>query len=278
MADDKKNNRSLARPAATDAAVAAVLAVLTNTGDLKHAAVAAASAAGLKKLLTGSLDAVSFSSIENLAKYYGAVVAGMLGKRPAPVDQNTELDDAVEGLAEQLRTPASAAIVRDHIRRLQEAIEPEVIPTLGKLAAYYIERDRDGDSIFRALSRILADLSAEEHSELRILFSKAVPLVENLTPGFVLDLEYHPTKMRVYLSALDPDAEPARPSRELHVSGFESFDRLHFLIESNGLTVDNGHSRKLLDNDFQYTAIGVLGSASLILTRVIAEPNGSPDM
>lgn len=273
MTSRKEEKSGLVRPVVTSAIAAAIASELASGGDMRRVALVAG-AAGIEKFFNASADAVNGSIFSDGVAYYCGLIKGMFGTLPDHAETNAAPPseaDLSEWLTERLSTGASAAIVRDHVRRLQEAVEPEVIPTLGRLAAYYIRQGRSGDANFRALSRIIADLSAEEHAELILIFSRARISLEQMNPGYALDLEYHPTQSRLYVGPLDPAAEPAEPSRELTFDGFESFERLRALFETNGLDERGRHSRGTIDNDVNFEFVTVRGSAALILSRVAAE-------
>jgi hypothetical protein len=67
-----------------------------------------------------------------------------------------------------------------------DAVDPDVIPALASLAAEYVERPLD--HFFRGASRVLADLTAAEHAELRGLVARIIKEVPAAATALSLEV------------------------------------------------------------------------------------------
>jgi hypothetical protein len=80
-------------------------------------------------------------------------------------------EEAARVIAEAGNDPATANTIVETMRRMTEALDPAVLPALGRLMRAYVDEGRAPDAFLRGSMRLLADLSADELEALRDLLS-----------------------------------------------------------------------------------------------------------
>lgn len=96
-----------------------------------------------------------------------------------------------EGVAADIKAhldePAAQETIMAGFRNVMDSISVEVIPALALLTREYLRTGRTADRFFRALGRLLVDLSAEEYETLRILMGQLATIEED----YVLTVTIH---------------------------------------------------------------------------------------
>jgi hypothetical protein len=119
--------------------------------------------------------------------------------------------------------------VTESVRRLLEAVDPEVAPVLGALAAEYIHGKKKPDAFYRGFARLLADLSPPEHESLAALVARCAPLVD---ADGIVKLAWN-TKDEKALVIFETHLGPKR-DQPADISPIPSLRRLVHLLRANG--------------------------------------------
>lgn len=197
MSVDRK--KQLGKDLVTTAVNAAATAggVLATAGSLEHAIVRGGFSLG-----AGLLNAVrSFFGKQNQKLLTGY----------SPDESEQEAADRLEDAAS--RNPDNVQTIVGILKNVEDTIDPDVLPILGKLLRSYTDEDRPFDGFARGFSRFLRDLDRGDVEELQDCWLRLGPIVK--------DLRIDPAGFRV-LRLLVDNREP----EIVKVSGYNT--AMHF--------------------------------------------------
>ena len=142
-------------------------------------------------------------------------------------DSDTSPETAAEEFVEKLADDNIKAVVADHFRRIQEAIDEEVIPVLGALARSYTMTGAKPDRFFRRATALVQELAGDEAKSLCRMLEALRPKADDRAK--VRD-EDHVVLWR--FPSGDPDAGVERPGDDL--GSFPPALELVALLKSHG--------------------------------------------